>query len=534
MRELIVDLFAGGGGASTGIEAATGRPVDVAINHSLTALAVHEANHPLTRHLVTDVFDVDPRTVVATNERVGLLWASPDCTHFSTAKGGKPRKQNIRSLAEVVVQWADCLGPKRRPRVIVVENVREFLTWGPLDRKGFPIKERAGELWDRWRTRLEMLGYTVEWRVLDASEYGAPTKRKRLFIVARCDGQPVVWPEKTHGPGLTPFRTAANCIDWSIPTQSIFDRKRPLAEKTMARIAAGIRRYVLEDPDPFVITIDHQSSNHAEAPVDAPLTTITTKQRHAVVAPSIVKVNHGGPADRTERITEPLSTVTAARRGHALVAPTLVQTGYGERQGQRPRSLDLQEPLGTVVAGGSKHALVMAFLAKHYGGVVGTSLKERVSTVTTRDHHSLVSTHLMVLRNNANGRDAREPVPTITAGGKHVAEVRAFLAAFYGSGSGKVGHSLKPPLPTVTTRDRFGLVTVNGVDHIITDIGMRMLEPHELLAAQFGRFASEYDMSAAETKQDKVRLIGNSVCPEVAEAIVRANVAPTKKGRMAA
>lgn len=449
MRDIIVDLFAGGGGASTGIEAALGRPVDLAINHSLTALAVHEANHPLTKHLVTDVFDVDPRTVVKKDERVGLLWASPDCTHFSVAKGGKPRKQNIRSLAEVVVQWADALGPKRRPQVIVVENVREFLTWGPLDENGHPLVARSGELWERWKMRLELLGYVVDWRVLDASEYGAPTKRKRLFIIARCDGQPITWPAKTHGPGKRAFRSAAECIDWSIPTPSIFERKKPLATKTLARIAAGIQRFVIETADPF-----------------------------------IVKVNH------------------------APVAPTLVQTGYGERPGQRPRWLDLHEPMGTAVAGGVKQALVTAFLAKHYGGVVGTGMNERVSTVTTKDHHSLV---------------------TATLGGErdHAGEVRAFLAAYYGSGD--IGQDLRDPLRTVVTKARFGLVTVGGVDHVITDIGMRMLEPEELLRAQFGKFASEYDLSAASSKADKVRLIGNSVCPEVAEAVVKANLSPSKR-----
>lgn len=479
---LIVDLFAGGGGASTGIEAALDRPVSVAVNHSATALAVHRVNHPRTMHLVTDVFEVDPRTAVR-GRRVDVLWASPDCTHFSVAKGGKPRAQGIRSLAEVVVTWAQQV----KPRVIFVENVREFLTWGPLDAEGYPVKERAGELFERWRVRLELLGYVVDWRVLDASAYGAPTRRKRLFIVARCDGRPVVWPSPTHGPGLAPYHTAAECIDWSIPCPSIFERKRPLAAKTLARIAAGIRRFVLETPAPF-----------------------------------IVKVNHGGAESRVEAIDRPLTTVTAARRGHALVAPTLVQTGYGERRGQRPRSLDLREPLGTVVAGGAKHALVTAFLAKHFGGVVGTPMGARVSTVTARDHHSLVTSTLVKLRGECHGADVTEPMPTITAGGTHIAEVRAFLAAYYGSDAGQ---ALDEPLRTLVTRDRFGIVMVEGVEHVITDIGMRMLEPHELLRAQFGRFAEGYDLSAATSKAAKVRLIGNSVCPEVAEALVRANAA---------
>ena len=498
---LVIDLFAGGGGASTGLEAALGRAVSVAINHSATALAVHEANHPATKHLVTDVFEVDPKE--ATRGRpVDVLWASPDCTHFSVAKGGKPRSQGIRSLAEVVVQWAAAV----KPRVIFTENVREFLTWGPLDAEGYPVKERAGELFERWKVRLELLGYQVEWKVLDASDFGAPTRRRRLFIVARCDGRPIVWPAPTHGPGRPqPYRTAAECIDWSIPCPSIFERKRPLAKKTLARIAAGIRRFVIESPSPF-----------------------------------IMKVNHGGEAHRTEPINAPLTTVTAARRGHALVAPTLIQTGYGEREGQRPRSLDLHEPLGTVVAGGSKHALVSAFLAKHFGDptrkrgggvVLGSELKEPIGTVTARDHHSLVTSTLVKLRGECAGADVAEPMPTITAGGTHIAEVRAFLAAYYGSGD--VGQDLREPLRTVVTKDRFGLVVVDGVEHVITDIGMRMLEPRELLRAQFGRFADDYDLSAAKTKSAQVRLIGNSVCPEAAEALVRANAA-TRRAREAA
>lgn len=422
MSGLIVDLFAGGGGASTGIEAALNRRVDLAVNHSATALAVHEANHSATKHLVTGVFEVDP-VEVTRGRRVDLLWASPDCTQFSIAKGGKPKSKKIRSLAEVVVQWAQAV----RPRVIFTENVREFLTWGPLDDDGHPIESRAGELFERWRGRLELLGYDVEWRMLDASGFGAPTRRKRLFIVARCDGQPITWPEPTHGPGRRHgYRTAAECIDWSLPCPSIFERTRPLAPKTLARIAAGVRRFVLEAASPFVI-----------------------------------KVNHGGADSRVE---------------------------------------PLGRPLGTVVAGGAKHALVSAFLAKHFGGVVGTSMGDGVSTVTTRDHHSLVTATL--------------------DRGDHTAEVCAFLAAYYGTG---VGQSLGDPLRTVVSKDRFGLVVVDGIEHVITDIGMRMLEPHELLRAQFGRFAESYDLSAATTKAAKVRLIGNSVCPEVAEALVRAN-----------
>ncbi|HZI03075.1 MAG TPA: DNA cytosine methyltransferase [Archangium sp.] len=516
---ITVVLFAGGGGADTGIEAALGRPVTEAANHSAVAMAVHKANHPSTRHHIADVWEVDPREVAA-GRPVGLLWASPDCTHFSKAKGSKPREQGIRSLAWVVRDWARDVSPD----VIMLENVGEFVDWGPLYEVGHvmpdgrvlgggdelvrrPIPERKGETFREFVGELQALGYRVAWRTLDASHFGAPTRRVRLFLVARRDGLPISWPEPTHGPGRAhAYRTAAECIDWSLPCPSIFLTKeegralgarRPLVEKTLWRIAEGVRKYVLENPRPF-----------------------------------IVKVNHGGQTDRSESIDEPLSTVTASRRGHAVVAPTLIQMGYGERQGQEARTLDLHAPLGTVVAGGRKHGLVAAFLAKHYGGVVGQRVDQPASTITATDHHALTTAHLLKLRGDNVGASADGPLPTVTAGGNHVGLVRAFLTTYYGEGS--MGQPLDRPLRTITAKARLGLVTVEGVDYQITDIGMRMLEPHELLRAQFGRFADDYDMSAASSKAEQVRLIGNSVCPEVAEALVRANMGERMPAREAA
>jgi DNA (cytosine-5)-methyltransferase 1 len=544
---LVVDLFAGGGGASVGLEAALGRAVDLAINHDRVALAVHRLNHPGTRHLESDILEVKP--IEATGGApVDALWASPDCTHFSVAKGNVPRSQGIRSLAWVVVDWAR----EVRPRLIFLENVQEFRGWGPLGEDGRPDKARLGETFRTWRAQLEHLGYQVDHRVLDASLYGAPTRRKRLFLIARRDGLPIRWPEPTHGPGRLPVRTAAECIDWSLNCPSIFERKRPLAEKTLWRIAEGIRRFVLECPAPFLVTIDQQGTRKAETGIGEPLPTTVTKNRHALVSPVFVEPgqrhgrgNRGGEeplstivakdrhaiasaalvemnhSNAPHGLDEALGVITTQHNRFELVSPTMIQTGYGERPGQEARVPGLEKPLGTMV-NGQKHALVAAFLAKHFGGVVGHELDREVGAVTGRDHHSLAAATLLRFNHDDHGVPLDGPMPTATAEGNHVAEVRAFLTTYYGSGS--VGQSPARPLRTVTAKHRLGLVTVAGVDYQIVDIGMRMLEPHELLAAQFGRFAATYDLSAATTKSAKVRLIGNSVCPEVAEAIVRENV----------
>ncbi|RYZ33784.1 MAG: DNA cytosine methyltransferase [Myxococcaceae bacterium] len=523
-RGLVVDLFAGGGGASTGIEAALGRDVDVAVNHSATALAVHAINHPKTQHFTSDVWEVDPRTVTR-GRPVDVLWASPDCTHFSVAKGGTPREKGIRSLAWVVVDWARLV----RPRCIFLENVSEFRTWGPLGPDGRPDKARMGETFEQWRGALELLGYVVDFRVLDASLYGAPTKRRRLFLVARCDGQPIRWPEPTHGPGKLPLRTAAECIDWTLPCPSIFERKRPLAEKTLWRIAEGLRRFVLANPEPFIVGCGGRAGQTPPTLVSAPLGTITAKNDRSLVVPSLVKVNHGGQEARGEAINAPLSTVTAQRRGHALVAPTLVTIDHGSSSaGMTPAAACLP-----TITTENRHALVSAFMTKHYGGVVGVPFDGRpLDTVTAQDHHALAAATLVKLRGDCHGADVREPLPTITGQGNHVAEVRAFLTTYYGSGS--VGQRADRPMRTITAKARLGLVTVTGIEYQLIDIGMRMLEPEELLRAQFGRFASTYDLSAAKSKAAKVRLIGNSVCPEAAEAVVRANMGGNVQVREAA
>lgn len=471
--ELIVDCFAGGGGASTGIEWALGRSPDIAINHDIDAVRLHERNHPRTRHYCEDVFDVDP--VKACGGRpVALAWFSPDCTFHSKARGGKPfrdakRAKRRRGLAGIVVKWAKAV----RPRVLFLENVEEFQEWGPLDVDGQPDKTRKGLSFRRWVGGLRNAGYVVETRMLRACDFGAPTTRRRLFVIARCDGLPIVWPEPTHGPGRAhPYRTAAECVDFGIPCPSIFARKKALADKTMARIARGIFKFVVNAADPFIVPITHAGDRTPHSMAE-PLRTITTANRgeFALATPFVFPATHGdgasGADQRSHSVKEPLRTVTTRGAPFHVVAPTLVQTGYGERTGQAPRSLDLHTPLGTVVADGQKHALVSSFLAKHFGGGYtgpGTPLNKPASTVTTVDHHALVSSHLSRFYGTGVGSDLREPLRTVTTGGNrgggHFAEVHAFLTKYYGCGTGQ---RVDAPAPTVTSHaEHIGLVTVHG------------------------------------------------------------------------
>lgn len=531
--ELIIDNFAGGGGASCGIELALGRHVDHAINHDPEAVAMHAMNHPQTEHHCESVWDVDPLALTQ-GRPVGLAWFSPDCKHFSKAKGGKPRDKKIRGLAWVAMRWAALV----RPRVIMLENVEEFRTWGPVLADGSPCPRRKGDTFRSFVRQLEGLGYAVDHRELRACDYGAPTIRKRLFLIARCDSKPIVWPEPTHGApdsaaacaGLRkPWRTAAECIDWSIPCPSIFERVKPLADATQRRIARGIRRYVIDSADPFIVKVNHGYDYFRGQAIGEPLQTITAKHGYGIVAPVLTECANAS-TQRSWPADEPLRTQCAeVKGGHfALASATLVQTGYGERPGQAPRAPGLDKPLGTVVAGGAKHALVSAFLAKHYGGNYegpGVSLDQPTSTVTTTDHHALVSSHLVKLRNNQFGQDTREPMPTLTAGGGHVGAVRTFLVKYYSEGG--QDQDCRDPMHTIPTKDRLGLVTVAGEQYQIADIGMRMLEPHELYAAQ--GFPASYVIAPVLNgkrmpKHAQVRMCGNSVSPPMAAALVRANV----------
>jgi DNA (cytosine-5)-methyltransferase 1 len=539
-RELVVDLFAGGGGASTGIEQAIGRAVDIAINHDREAVGLHQANHPQTRHFVSDVFDIEPITVTE-GRPVGLLWASPDCKHFSKAKGGKPVSKKIRSLAWVVVKWAKAV----RPRVICLENVEEFQTWGPLGADQRPCPLRKGRTFRRWKRSLEAMGYVVEHRELRACDFGAPTIRKRLFLVARCDGAPIAWPPATHGAPtsaavrsrqLKPWRTAAECIDWKQPCPSIFERARPLAEATLRRIAKGVMRYVVDAADPFIVRIGH--TGHGDGgkvhPTTAPLSTVTSKAEHLLAVPTVISMGHGertGQAPRVPGAENPLGTVTAGGRHHGLVCAFLAQ--YNNHGGAEPHAgRSATAPASTVTATGSQQAIVSANLVG-VGARAGQSrprgLDEPLATVTAKADVALASSHLVKLRGDNVGSAADEPLHTVSAQGMHHGEVRAFLIRYYGEG-GQWG-DLAQPASTVTTKDRLGLVTVAGEPYAIVDIGLRMLTPRELYRAQ--GFPESYAINQgvdpftgqrfALTKTAQVRMCGNSVCPPMARALVAAN-----------
>lgn len=478
--ELFIDLFAGGGGASTGIESAIRRPVNVAVNHDEAAIAMHRSNHPKTRHYREDVFAVDPREACGTS-KVGGLWMSPDCTGFSKAKGGQPRNKGIRALANVGIRWAETV----RPRCIFLENVEEFADWGPLDEQGNVIKARKGEDFRAWCGRLSDLGYRLEYRTLVAADYGAPTTRKRLFLQARCDGGPIVWPEPTHGKGrANPWRAAAEIIDWSLPCPSIFGRKRPLAEATLRRIAKGIQRYVIGSAKPFIVKYYGQSTVD---PVDTPLGTVTSNIHHALVAPFIVRHGH-------------YSTITGAGLEDGC--------GAGTFRGQRAT-----DPLATVCATNDKH-LVVPFITKHYGGgpngkpPPGLDARSPLDTITHQDHHALSTAVLSKQKEPSN----------------RVAEVRAFLMKYHGGERGdSCGQMLFEPMKTLDTQNRFALVMVHGEPYEIVDIGMRMLSPRELFAAQ--GFPADYDIAPKLngkpiTKTQQIALAGNSVPPTMAENVV--------------
>lgn len=538
--ELIVDNFAGGGGASTGIELATGYSVDIAINHDPEAIRMHKANHPNTEHYCENVWAVDP-VKACKGHPVALAWFSPDCKHFSKAKGGKPKDKNIRGLAWVACRWAGLV----RPRVIMLENVEEFKTWGPLNRGHHPIKSKQGKTFERFVQQLTDLGYKVEFRELVAADYGAPTMRKRFFMIARCDGKPIVWPEPTHGPAdseavkaglLKPYVGAYTQIDFSRPCPSIFDTAeeikekygiravRPLAKKTMDRIARGLKKFVLDNPEPFIIQCNHGGERRPND-IREPMPTITGKHGYRVVEPVLTPymgtntTNHPGGDCKA-----PIHTITTGNQ-QCLISPTLIQyhseTAQGEVRGQT-----IKDPIMTV-DGSNRYGLVTSFLHKYYDGGykgAGESVENPLPTVTAWDHNSVVTANLIQMNNHCDGKDIRLPLPTITAGDGHFGEVRAFLIKYYGQGTGQ---DIEKPLDTVTAQDRFGLVTINGTDYQIVDIGLRMLEPRELYGCQ--GFPDDYIIDHDYTgktypRSEQVRRCGNAVCPPIPAALVRSNL----------
>lgn len=538
--ELIVDNFAGGGGASTGIELATGKSVDIAINHDPEAIRMHKANHPNTKHYCEDVWQVDP-VKACKGHPVGLAWFSPDCKHFSKAKGGKPKDKFIRGLAWVACRWAGLV----RPRVIMLENVEEFKTWGPLNRGHHPIKAKQGKTFGKFVQQLQDLGYEVQFRELVAADYGAPTMRKRFFMIARCDGYPIIWPEPTHAPRdsedvkaglLKPYVGAYTQIDFSRPCPSIFDTAqeikekygiravRPLAPKTMERIARGLKKFVLDNPEPFIIQCNHGGKRRPND-IREPMPTITGKHGYGIVEPTLTPymgtntTNHPGG-----NCKDPIHTITTGNQ-RCLITPTLIQyhseTAKGEVRGQT-----IEDPIMTV-DGSNRYGLVTSFLHKYYDGGykgAGDSVENPLPTVTAWDHNSVVTANLIQMNKNCYGRDIADPLPTITAGDGHFGEVRAFLIKYYGNGSAE---DVTEPLDTITSRDRFGLVTIQGVDYQIVDIGLRMLEPRELYGCQ--GFPEDYIIDHdfeghTYPRSEQVRRCGNSVCPPLPAAMVRSNL----------
>jgi DNA (cytosine-5)-methyltransferase 1 len=647
-NELIIDNFAGGGGTSTGLEWAFGRPVDIAINHDPEALAMHAANHPHTKHLCESVWDVDPIKVTG-NQPVGLVWLSPDCKHFSKAKGGKPVEKKIRGLAWVTLRWA----AKCKPRVIMLENVEEFKTWGPLlidaDGNAKPDPAKKGKTFESFVRQLRDHGYEVDYREMRGCDYDTPTIRKRFFLVARRDGIAITFPAPTHGAPdsigvkagkLLPYRTAAECIDWSIPCPSIFERSRPLAPATLRRIAKGIMRYVVIAANPFIIGQGGPIYSGKPVPTTQPFGTLTAENHRAIVLPSIVPVTHQG-GDRSESIDEPFRTITGANRGEKAIATAYISPYYSDKRASDVRGQNPDEPINTIPTE-NRHALVSALLAgvggragqsrprgadeplatitsKADGAVVTAFLTEHANASNQRNmpvdeplrticaqvkggHFSMVSAHITKFRTGATGSDMASPLPTITAGpkenpagaphalgivtahiqrdmtqsvghaadaplgtvtaggggksalvtsnliklrgtsnaaatdeplgtisagGLHHAEVRAFLLSYYGNE--KEADNLTDPLRTVTSKDRFGLVTIHGQDYQIVDIGLRMLAPRELYRAQ--GFPDTYiigdkpEQGLTLTKSAQVRMCGNSVCPPMARALIQANFA---------
>ena len=535
MEEIIVDNFAGGGGASTGMELATGRIVKIAINHDPDAILMHKTNHPHTKHLQASVWDVDP-VKECEGCPVGLAWFSPDCKHFSKAKGAALVDRNIRGLAWIVLRWAGTV----RPRVIILENVEEFQTWGPV-RRGKPIKKKAGQTFQRWKKQLSDLGYTIEHRELVAADYGAPTTRKRFVLVARCDGRPIVWPERTHdkdgADGLPKWRAAAEVIDWTQPCYSIFATKeeiksrygvnavRPLADNTMRRVIRGVDKFVIRAETPYIVpwTVTN-TCNSVGSQVTAPVHTVTTAGNQLILSPALIQYHTEQNENvRGQSVTETLRTVDASNR-YGLVSACLSKF-YGGVIGT-----EVQAPMPTVTAI-DHNALIAANLVEYFSTGRPISVEEPMHTVTSHDREALTLTHICEFKGQDIGQDQRKPLRTITASAGEFAEIRTEARTYEpGADMGRwpevrallnrfCGYDLKEN--EVLTLD------VGGTAYFVADIGLRMLTPRELYNAM--GFPPDYIIDRDYTgraygKSKQVARCGNAVCPPMAEAVVRANL----------
>lgn len=503
--ELIVDSFAGGGGASTGIELATGRPVDIAINHDPDAILMHKTNHPRTEHIQASVWDVDPVEVCA-GRPVGLLWASPDCKHFSKAKGGKPVDKHIRGLAWIVLRWAGTV----RPRVIILENVEEFQTWGPV-RRGHPVKSKAGQTFHKWLSQLQALGYAVEWRELVAADYGAPTTRKRFFLVARCDGAPIVWPEPTHAPAGSrdvlegrkkPWRSAAEIIDWSLPCPSIFDTReqirekyglsaqRPLRPNTMRRVIRGVDKFAIKNPEPFLVVVNHAGDFRGQDAA-APLQTVTAKHGYGVASPVMAPLTmHNNENATGTGITEPVNTITSSGAGghQMVITPTLAaigQTGGGER-GRK-----ITEPTHTQVSKAEECMVAPALIQHHTEQterVRGQGVADPLMTIDASNRYGLAAASLVkYYGSDQHGQNIGDPLHTVTAKDRE-AVLAANMAKFYGGNYSGEGSKMSDPLHTVTAVDHNALTATHMVKMKGTNLGGPMSEPVQTITAGGGHF----------------------------------------------
>lgn len=578
LQEIIVDNFAGGGGASTGIEIAAGATVHIAINHDADAIAMHRANHPYTRHLQASVWDVDPAEVCE-GRPVGLAWFSPDCKHFSKAKGAALVDRKIRGLAWIVLRWA----ARVRPRVIMLENVEEFVTWGPV-RRGKPVKSKAGQTFRKWKRQLEELGYAIEYRELVAADYGAPTTRKRFVLVARCDGKSIRWPERTHAPRdseevrsgkCVPWISAAEIIDWSLPSYSIFASKaeikekyganavRPLAENTLKRVIRGVDKFTIKSGKPFLMECNHSGEGHIRdtgepvntvtgkftcgvadavmapftatntsnsigAMADSPVHTITTAGNQMLIVPSLSCIGHTGDGDRIRDTRDPIPTIVS-KAEDCIASANLIQY-HTEQQKENARVSGLQKPIQTVDSS-NRYGLATAQLVEYYGNGRPLNIEEPMRTITSHDREALAAAHIAEFKGVDIGQAPDRPLRTITASAGEFAEVRTKVVKYDPNAPlgywPKIRELLNKHCGYDLEVDEILLLPIRGAWYFISDITLRMLSPRELYNAM--GFPTDYiiDRDAdgkpyGKTKQ--VARCGNAVCPPMATAMVRANL----------